>query len=124
MLTGFFYLININTYVKPRDERLIWEAYMQQDAITVTPDVFEGVLQTEFVSVPIQDVPERDTWIEAYTINVGDERDFVQHKVYQTDTGTVIPDLDDLGNVFMMRSENPAEDANTLRNLLTASASY
>ena len=110
--------------MKSRDQELIWEAYMQQDAITVTPDVFEGVLQTEFVSVPIQDVPERDTWIEAYTINVGDERDFVPHKVYQTNTGTVIPDLDDLGNVFMMSSENPAEDANTLRNLLTASASY
>ena len=124
MLTGFFYLININTYVKQRDEKLIWEAYTGEGIITVTPDMFESTLQTEFVSVPIQDAPDRDTWIEAYTINVGDERDFVQHKVYQTDIGTVIPDLDDLGNVFMMSSDNPAEDVNTLRNLLTASASY
>ena len=124
MLTGFFYLININTYVKQRDEKLIWEAYTGEGIITVTPDMFESTLQTEFVSVPIQDVPERDTWIEAYTINVGDERDFVQHKMYQTDIGIVIPDSDDLGNVFMMSSDNPAEDVNTLRNLLTASASY
>ena len=78
----------------------------------IVPDIqmWNDIFSNYFLVKGIDEMSDRATWQKAFTVNVED----VPYDVYQTDTGVVIPDPEDLSSVHFFEGGNVEEVKNVL----------